>query len=95
MKELEIEGVGFKAQAKPQSVTFALGFSHPIEFPLPAGIKVETPKPTYVIVRGTDKYLVGQVAATLRACKPPEPYKGKGIKYAGEVIIRKEGKTGK
>jgi len=93
VKELEIEGVGFKAQAKPTSVTFALGFSHPIEFALPAGIKVETPKPTYVIVRGTDKYMVGQVAANIRRLFEPEPYKGKGVRYKGEQIRRKQGKA--
>ncbi|MBI4970350.1 MAG: 50S ribosomal protein L6 [Candidatus Omnitrophica bacterium] len=93
VKELEIEGVGFKAQAKPTSVSFALGFSHPIEFPLPAGIKVETPKPTQVIVRGSDKYLVGQVAANIRRLFEPEPYKGKGVRYKGEQIRRKQGKA--
>jgi len=92
MKELEIEGVGFRAQAKPQSVSFSLGFSHPIEFPLPTGIKVETPKPTQVIVKGVDKYLVGQVSANIRRLFEPEPYKGKGVRYKGEQIRRKQGK---
>ena len=93
VKELEIEGVGFRAQAKPQTVSFALGFSHSIEFPVPAGIKVETPKPTQVIVRGVDKYMVGQVAANIRRLFEPEPYKGKGVHYKGEKVRRKQGKS--
>ncbi|MBI4398540.1 MAG: 50S ribosomal protein L6 [Candidatus Omnitrophica bacterium] len=93
VRELEIEGVGFRAQAKPSTVSFSLGFSHPIEFPVPAGIKVETPKPTQVVIKGVDKYLVGQVAANIRRLFEPEPYKGKGVRYKGEQIRRKQGKA--
>ena len=93
VRELEIEGVGFRATAKPTSVSFTLGFSHPIDFPLPTGIKVETPKPTHVIVKGVDKYMVGQVAANIRRLFEPEPYKGKGVGYKGEQIRRKQGKA--
>ncbi len=93
IRELEIEGVGFRAQAKPNTVSFALGYSHPIEFPVPTGIKVETPKPTQVVVKGVDKYLVGQVAANIRRLFEPEPYKGKGVRYKGEQIRRKQGKA--
>jgi large subunit ribosomal protein L6 len=93
MKELEIEGVGFRASMKGKSINFALGFSHPIDFPIPEGIKVEIPKPERVIIKGIDKYLVGQVAANIRKLYEPEPYKGKGIRYKGEQIRRKQGKT--
>lgn len=92
-KELEIEGVGFRAQMKGKNLSMTLGFSHPIEFPIPDGIKLEIPKPEKVIVRGIDKYLVGQVAAEIRKFYEPEPYKGKGIHYVGELIRRKQGKT--
>ena len=74
-------------------MTFHLGFSHAVEFPVPDGIEVETPTPTQVIVRGMDKQLVGQVAAEIRSIRPPEPYKGKGVRYLGEVVRRKAGKT--
>jgi large subunit ribosomal protein L6 len=94
-KTLEISGVGFRAQLQGRALQLSLGFSHPIEFSLPPGIDVRVDKQTAITVQGADKYLVGQVAANLRSLKPPEPYKGKGIKYTGEVIIRKEGKTGK
>jgi large subunit ribosomal protein L6 len=92
---LEISGVGFKAELKGKQVHFTLGYSHPIAFDLPEGITAEVdPKQTKVIVRGVDKHLVGLTAAKIRALKPPEPYKGKGVKYSEEQIRRKEGKTG-
>ena len=92
-KELEIVGVGYRAQLQGKQLSLQVGFSHPVLLPLPEGITVEVPKPTSVIVKGPDKQLVGQFAATLRRIAPPEPYKGKGIKYAGEVIRRKAGKA--
>ena len=92
-KELEIEGVGFRAQLKGKILSLALGFSHPIEYTIPEGIKIEVPKPERVTILGIDKYLVGQVAADIRKFYEPEPYKGKGIHYKGEVIRRKQGKT--
>jgi large subunit ribosomal protein L6 len=92
-KTLEIEGLGFKAEAQGKIVKLLLGFSHPINFPVPEGIKIETPKPTIVIIKGVDKALVGQVAANIRDLYKPEPYKGKGIRYAGEQIRRKQGKS--
>ena len=92
-KRLEIVGVGYKAEAKGKKIQLALGFSHPILFAPPAGIKVEVPQPTNMIVSGIDKQLVGQVAAKLRSFRPPEPYKGKGVKYEGEYIRRKAGKA--
>ena len=92
-KELEIEGVGFRAQLKGKMLSLALGFSHPIEYDIPEGIKIEVPKPERLIIRGIDKYLVGQVAAVIRKYYEPEPYKGKGVHYVGEVIRRKQGKT--
>ena len=94
-KTLEINGVGFRAQVQGRALQLNLGFSHPLTFPLPSGIEATVEKQTLITIQGVDKYLVGQVAANLKACKPPEPYKGKGIKYTGEVIIRKAGKTGK
>ena len=95
-RSLEISGVGFKAEPKGgKEIMFTLGYSHPIDFPLPDGITAEVDaKQTKVTVRGADKHLVGLIAAKIRHLKPPEPYKGKGIKYAGEHIRRKEGKTG-
>jgi large subunit ribosomal protein L6 len=92
-KVLEINGVGYRAEAKGRQVLFTLGYSHPIEFDLPAGITVEVEKQTIVKVKGADKEVVGQVAAQIRALRPPEPYKGKGIKYASEVIKKKAGKA--
>ena len=89
---LELVGVGYRAQAKPGSITLSLGFSHPIEYSLPKGIQAETPNNTTIILKGIDKQLIGQVASEIRAYRPPEPYKGKGIRYAGEVIIIKEAK---
>ena len=93
-KQLEITGVGFKAEAKQFGLQLALGFSHQIQYKAPAGIKLSAPQPTQVVIEGADKEIVGQVAAEIRSLRPPEPYKGKGIKYAGEVIRRKAGKAG-
>lgn len=92
---LEINGVGYRAEAKGEMLNLSLGYSHPINFPLPKGITVEVDKMTKVLVKGIDKELVGQTAAKIRAFRGPEPYKGKGIKYADELILRKAGKTGK
>ncbi len=92
---LEITGVGYRAQLQGRSLLLNLGFTHQIDFPLPAGVDAAVDKQTTVTIRGVDKYLVGQTAAKIRAMRKPEPYKGKGVKYAGEHIIRKEGKTGK
>lgn len=89
---LELVGVGYRAQSKSDAVSLSLGFSHPIEYDLPAGITAETPNNTTIVLKGIDKQLVGQVASEIRAFRPPEPYKGKGVKYAGEVIARKEAK---
>ena len=93
-KQLEIVGVGYKAETRPYGLQLALGFSHPVEYRAPAGIKLTAPQPTQILVDGADKEVVGQVAAELRSLRPPEPYKGKGIKYAGEQIRRKAGKAG-
>lgn len=92
-KKLEIVGVGYKAEVKGKKIQFALGYSHPILFAPPAGIKIEIPIPTNVLISGIDRQLVGQVAAKLRSFRPPEPYKGKGVKYEGEYIRRKAGKA--
>jgi len=94
-KVLEINGVGYRAAVAGRTLTLTLGFSHPILFELPAGIEASVEKQTVLSIKGADKYLVGQVANKIRAMKKPEPYKGKGIKYAGEKLIRKEGKSGK
>jgi len=91
-KKLELVGVGYRAQMKGNTLSLALGFSHEVNFPVPAGVKIVTPKQTEIIVSGIDKQKVGQAAAEIRAFRPPEPYKGKGVKYAGEYIFRKEGK---
>jgi large subunit ribosomal protein L6 len=93
-KQLEITGVGYKAEPRPYGLQLALGFSHPVEYRAPAGIKLTAPQPTVIVIDGADKAVVGQVAAELRNLRPPEPYKGKGIRYAGEVIRRKAGKAG-
>jgi large subunit ribosomal protein L6 len=93
-KQLEIVGVGYKAEVRPYGLQLALGFSHAIEYKAPAGIKLTAPQPTTVVVAGANKEMVGQVAAEIRGFRPPEPYKGKGIKYAGEQIRRKAGKAG-
>lgn len=92
---LEINGVGYRAEVKGNVLNLSLGFSHPVNFELPAGITVEVEKMTKVKVLGVDKEMVGQTAAKIRAFRPPEPYKGKGVKYADETILRKAGKTGK
>ena len=93
-KTLDIVGVGYKAEVRPYGLQMALGYSHPIEVRAPAGIKLTAPNPTTVIVDGADKEVVGQIAAEIRSLRPPEPYKGKGVKYQGEVIRRKAGKAG-
>jgi large subunit ribosomal protein L6 len=93
-KTLEIAGVGYKAEPRPYGLQLALGFSHPVEYRAPAGIKLTAPNPTTVQIEGADKEVVGQVAAEIRNLRPPEPYKGKGIKYQGETIRRKAGKAG-
>ena len=93
-KQLEITGVGYKAEVKPYGLQLALGFSHAIEYKAPKGIKLTAPVPTQVLIEGADKEIVGQVAAEIRSLRKPEPYKGKGVKYAGEVIRRKAGKAG-
>jgi large subunit ribosomal protein L6 len=92
-KDLIIEGVGFKAAVQGDKLNLALGFSHPILFPIPDGIKITVAENTKISISGIDKKVVGQVAADIRRYYPPEPYKGKGVRYAGEVIRRKEGKT--
>jgi large subunit ribosomal protein L6 len=91
-ERLEISGVGYRAQVQGKQLNLALGYSHEINFPIPEGIQIQTPKPTEVVISGIDKQKVGQVAAEIRRWRPPEPYKGKGVKYAGEFIFRKEGK---
>jgi large subunit ribosomal protein L6 len=91
-KRLEIQGVGYRAALRGSAIELLLGFSHPIVVEPPAGIEFEIPAPTQVIVRGIDKQSVGQVAADIRRLRPPEPYKGKGIRYAGEIVRRKVGK---
>ena len=92
-KELEIVGVGYKAEAKGQMLTLTIGFSHLVNFSVPEGVTVETPEPTKIKVSGIDRQAVGQVAAEIRGVRPPEPYKGKGIKYVDEHIQRKAGKS--
>jgi large subunit ribosomal protein L6 len=95
-KELEIVGVGYRAQAKgPSSLELALGFSHPVLFDAPEGVTFEVPSPTRILVKGIDKEKVGQTAADIRKIRKPEPYKGKGVRYAGERVIRKAGKAAK
>ena len=94
-KELELVGVGYKSETRPYGLQLALGFSHPVKYEAPKGIKLSSPQPTSIIVEGANKEIVGQVAAELRSIRPPEPYKGKGIKYVGEQIRRKAGKAGK
>ena len=94
-KGLEISGVGYRAQLQGEKLVLALGYSHPVEVNPPTGISFQVDTPTRVSVVGADKELVGQIAAAIRAKRKPEPYKGKGIRYAGEVVLRKAGKTGK
>jgi len=91
-KRLQLVGVGYRAQAKGNTLSLSLGFSHPVEYPVPEGITIETPSQTEIVVAGADKQRVGQVAAEIRAYRPPEPYKGKGVRYSDERILRKEAK---
>ena len=91
-KSLEITGVGYRAAVQGKVLQLALGYSHDINYPIPEGIEIKTPKPTEIVISGIDKQRVGQVAAEIRDFRAPEPYKGKGVKYAGEYIFRKEGK---
>lgn len=91
-RKLELVGVGYKAQARGHKLNLQLGYSHPIDYPMVAGVSVETPSPTEIIIKGVDKQKVGQVATELRALRPPEPYKGKGVRYSNEHIIKKEAK---
>ena len=93
-KNLELVGVGYKAEVRPYGLQLALGYSHPIEYRAPQGIKLTAPAPTQIVVEGANKEVVGQVAAEIRSLRPPEPYKGKGVKYVGEQIRRKAGKAG-
>ena len=92
VKELELNGVGYKAAEKGKSIELNLGYSHPINFPVPEGLKIEVPKPTQIKISGIDKQKVGQIASEIRSFRKPEPFKGKGIKYKEEIIRRKEGK---
>jgi len=91
-KKLELRGVGYRAQAQGQAVNLSLGFSHPVVHQIPAGVKVETPSQTEIVVSGANKQIVGQVAADIRSYRPPEPYKGKGVRYVGEYVMMKEAK---
>jgi large subunit ribosomal protein L6 len=91
-KQLELQGVGYRAQLRGNALELALGYSHPVKVEAPEGIEFEVPQPTQVIVRGIDKQAVGEIAARIRKSRPPEPYKGKGIRYAGEHVSRKIGK---
>ncbi|MCS6951497.1 MAG: 50S ribosomal protein L6 [Bryobacterales bacterium] len=93
-KELDIVGIGYRAEVKGRVITFVLGYSHPIEMLLPEGIEVKVERQTHLVVSGADRQLVGQVAANIRALRPPDPYKNKGIRYTGEVLRKKVGKTG-
>ena len=92
-RKLEINGVGYSAQLQDSDLVLHLGFSHPISFPIPPSVTVDIPNPTNIVIRGCDKQQVGQVAAAIRKLRPPEPYKGKGIKYSDETIHRKQGKA--
>ena len=91
-KKLQLNGVGYRAQAQGNKLNLTLGFSHPVAYEMPAGISVETPSQTEIVVKGADKQVVGQVAANIRGYRPPEPYKGKGVRYSDEVVRRKEAK---
>lgn len=91
-RKLLLIGVGYRAQAQGNSLNLSLGFSHPVQYTIPVGISIETPAPTEILIKGIDKQLVGQVAADIRAYRPPEPYKGKGVRYSDEVVQLKEGK---
>ncbi|MEY3220735.1 MAG: hypothetical protein RIT27_2092 [Pseudomonadota bacterium] len=94
-RKLMLVGVGYRAAVQGTNLNLTLGYSHPVNFPIPQGIQIETPAPTEILVKGIDKQLVGQVSANIRAYRPPEPYKGKGIRYSDEVIIQKETKKKK
>ena len=94
-KALELIGVGYRAQLQGKKLVLNVGYSHPVEIDAPAGIEIEVPSNTSVIIKGSDKEVVGELAANIRGVRPPEPYKGKGIRYVGEFVRRKEGKTGK
>lgn len=91
-KKLQLVGVGYRAQVQGEVLNLTLGFSHPVNFAVPEGIKIETPEQTVILVKGIDKQLVGQVAANIRSYRPPEPYKGKGVRYSDEVVRKKESK---
>ncbi|SHM08349.1 50S ribosomal protein L6 [Roseibium suaedae] len=91
-RKLEITGVGYRAQVQGSNLQLALGFSHDVLYPIPAGIEIKCPKPTEILISGIDKQVIGQIAAEIREFRSPEPYKGKGVRYAGEFIVRKEGK---
>ncbi len=91
-RKLQLIGVGYRAQVQGKSLNLSLGFSHPVEYAVPEGITIEAPSQTEVVIKGMDKQKVGQVAAEIRAYRPPEPYKGKGVRYADEVVVRKEAK---
>ena len=91
-KKMQLVGVGYRAQAQGRQLNLSLGLSHPVNYQVPEGIEIETPAATEIVVRGCDKQVVGQVCAEIRAFRPPEPYKGKGVKYVDEVIVRKEAK---
>ena len=90
--KLEIVGVGYRAQVQGKKLNLSLGFSHPVEFSIPDGVSIETPSQTEIVIKGLDKQVLGQVAADIRSYRPPEPYKGKGVRYAGEQIVKKEAK---
>ena len=91
-RRLELQGVGYRAQAQGKKLTLQLGFSHPVEYQLPDGVEAQTPSQTEIVISGIDKQLIGQVCAEIRAFRPPEPYKGKGVRYQGEYVRRKEAK---
>ena len=91
-RKLELVGVGYRAAVQGKNLNLTLGFSHPVQFPVPDGISIETPSQTEIVIKGVDRQKVGQVAAVIRGYRPPEPYKGKGVRYAGEKIVMKEGK---
>jgi len=91
-RKLELIGVGYRAQAKGNTLSLTLGFSHPVDYELPAGVTAETPSQTEVVLKSADKQLLGQVAANVRGFRPPEPYKGKGVRYSDEHVLRKEAK---
>ncbi|MDY6943220.1 MAG: 50S ribosomal protein L6 [Pseudomonadota bacterium] len=91
-RRLQLVGVGYRAQVQGKTLNLSLGFSHPVEYPIPEGLTIETPSQTEIVVKGSDKQLVGQVAAEIREFRPPEPYKGKGVRYAGERVVMKEAK---